>query len=153
MKKQKLTKDYVNAIDRLALLRYFASGLIAGGAGVTLTMILSGTNIHPQSFIALGCLNILLLTGTLYFLRSGVRWMGIPFPRFLTVGFVIFLLYQVVSSILIHPMYTIVAFTSQWWGLVIRAVITTFFGAAFRFWAEMEIDDLEFGLEHEVRSN
>jgi hypothetical protein len=82
------------AIDRLALVRYFASGLIAGGAGVTLTLVLTGIDIRPQSYIALGALNVLLLAGCLYFLRSAVSLMGYPVPRALTVGGAVFLVYE-----------------------------------------------------------
>lgn len=144
-------QDEVNAVDRLALLRYFASGLIAGGAGVTLTMLLAGIDIHPQSYVALGSLNVGLLAGCLYFTRSGLRWMGLPVPRTLMVAALVFLIYQLVSGVVIHPNHLVHAFSNEWWQLFGRAVIATVFGAAFRFWAEMEIDDLEFGLDHQVR--
>ena len=39
-KRKEHPQDDVIAIDRLAIVRYFASGLIAGGAAVTLTLLL-----------------------------------------------------------------------------------------------------------------
>lgn len=140
--------DDVIAADRFALLRYFASGLIAGGAGVTLTLLLSAIRIHPASYVALGALQAALLGGCLYFLRSATRWMGIPVPRWLTLVFAFAFLWQILTGVVEHPAHTVLAFSSSWWGLVGRAVIATVFGAGFRFFAEMEIDDLQFGLDH-----
>jgi hypothetical protein len=141
-------QDDSNAIDRLAMLRYCASGLIAGGAGVTLTMLLTGIKIYAHSYVALQVLSALLLAGCLYFLRSAVRWMGLPIPRRLTVLAVVFLAYQVWIAAVGPPEHVVKAFSSGWWSLVVRAVMTTFFGAGFRFFAEMEMDDLQFGLDH-----
>jgi len=115
---------------------------------VTLTMVLTAIDIHPQSYIALGLLNVLLLAGSLYFLRSAVRWMGLPFPHTLTAGAIIFLVYQLWDSVIVHPEHLVQAFSGNWWGLVVRAAFTTILGAGFRFWAEMEMDDLQYGLDH-----
>jgi hypothetical protein len=145
---RKQPQDDVNAIDRLALLRYFASGQIAGGAGVTLTLLLTAINVHTQSYIALGVLNALLLSGCFYFLYSALRWMGFPIPWGLIVPSAIFLVYQVWSGVIVHPEHLVKAFSDDWWALVGRAVFATIIGAGFRFVVEMEMDDLQYGLDH-----
>ncbi|MGN6373190.1 MAG: hypothetical protein ACTHM1_09400 [Solirubrobacteraceae bacterium] len=129
-------------------MRYFASGLIAGGAGVTLTLLLTATAVHWQSYTAFGILNVLLLFGCLYFLRSAVRWMGFPVPWWLIVVTVGFLANEIWHGVISHPEHLVRAFAGEWWGLVVRAVVTTFLGAGFRYVVEMEMDDLQYGLDH-----
>jgi hypothetical protein len=138
------------AEQQFAIARYFASGLIAGGSGVILAMLLSGINIKPASFIALGILDLLLTIGCIYFYFDAVKWMGIKVSKIVYVFAYGGITYQALTSLIAHPQHTIIAFTDYWWSLFVRAVITVIIGCFFRFSAELEIDDLQYGLDHDM---
>lgn len=140
--------DDAIAIDRLNLVRYCASGLVAGGAGVTLTMLLTGLTVQPQSVVALRVLGTLLLASGLAFIRRAVIWTGLAVPRKLTAWTAAILVYQLVSATIVRPEHAAKGFSGGWWELLGQAVFTTFIGAALRYWAEMEIDDLQYGFDH-----
>jgi hypothetical protein len=55
--------------------------------------------------------------------------------------------------VIAHPEQLVRAFSGEWWLLVVRAAFALFLGAGFRFWAEMEMDDLQYGLDHGLASS
>lgn len=61
--------------------RNFASALVAGGAGVVLTMVLSDQGIGTETYVALQVLFALLLTGVAVSLQRAARRAGRTPPR------------------------------------------------------------------------
>ena len=84
--------DDAIALQQLQAARYFASGLVAGGAGITLTMLLTALTLRPASIIALRALGIVLLVGCFWFLRSGLIYQGLAVGRLATAGTAAYLL-------------------------------------------------------------
>jgi hypothetical protein len=113
-------------------------------------MVLTGLTVQPQSVVALRVLGTLLLAGSLAFIRRAVIWMGIAVPRKLTAWTAAILVYQLVSATIARPEHAAKGFSGDWWQLLGQAAFTTFIGAALRYWAEMEIDDLQYGFDHGV---
>lgn len=125
----------------LKVSRYFSSGLIAGGAAVMLTMLLSAINIHTQSLKVLDILFAFLFTGSFVFFSFG-RYLisSIPFPRLFLLLTAFLISYQVYSAFHVPTQHPINAFTTLWWNLFSQAFIATIIGSTFRFWADFRID-------------
>ena len=102
---------------------------------------------QPQSVVALRVLGVLLLAGSLGFIRRAVIWMGLAVPRTLTAWIAAILVYLLVDATIAGPRHAAKGFSGGWWQLVGQAAFTTFIGAALRYWAEMEIDDLQYGFD------
>lgn len=147
-KKKLLRVDDAIAMQRFALMRYFASGLIAGGAGVTLTMLLGATTIYPQSYSALGCIDIFMTAGCIYYFYSGCKWMGLPPGKSTKIFSLLGIAYMLLHTLFSHPSHKVLAFSGFWWSLVVTALITIIIGATFRYLAELEIEDLQYGFDH-----
>jgi len=135
-------------MDRFHQARYFASGLVAGGAGTTLTMLLTALTMHPASVIALRAFGFLLLGGCLASIRSAMIWGGLAVPRLPSLGFGAFLVYLLVTTSISAPEHAAKGFSAGWWELFAQATVATVIGAVLRYFCEMEIDDFQYGFDH-----
>ena len=140
--------DDAIAMDRLHQARYFASGLVAGGAGTTLTMLLTAVTMHPASVVALRAIGFVLLGGCLASIRSAMIWGGLAVPRIPSLAFGGFLIYLLVTTSISAPEHAAKGFSAGWWELFAQAVVATVIGAVLRYFCEMEFDDFQYGFDH-----
>jgi hypothetical protein len=121
--------------------KWCATATIAGCAAIMLTLLVTASPLHPQSFYALFSLFVLVTVGAVVFELLGEKWSGKWNVNPGRMGlFAIATVLLVIAGLVSPPRDTIDPFTQRWWFTIIAALGLLWMSCHLRYYAEREVD-------------